>query len=56
MCREMDQIYKEGEMKTKKTTINMKKKGYYDSTIADLLEVGLSIVQQWVSGVVNLAK
>ena len=57
MCREMDQIYKEGEMKAKKeTAINMKKKGYSDSTIADLLEVGLNIVQQWVSGVVSLAK
>ena len=57
MCREMDQISKEGEMKAKKeTAINMKKKGYSDSTIADLLEVGLNIVQQWVSGVVSLAK
>ena len=57
MCREMDQIYQEGEMKAKKeTAINMKKKGYSASTIADLLEVGLNIVQQWVSGVVSLAK
>lgn len=65
MCSEMDKIYNEGaergklegEMKAKKeTAINMKKKGYPDSTIADLLEVGLNIVQQWVSGAMNLAK
>lgn len=69
MCSEMDKIYNEGaergklegiaegEIKAKKeTAINMKKKGYPDSAIAELLEVGLNIVQQWVSGAMSLAK
>ena len=43
------------EEKAKKTALNMKKKGYSDSTIADLLEVGVNIVQQWLSGT-NIAK
>ena len=47
----------QGEMKkAKETAINMKKKGYSDNTIAELLEVGVNIVQQWVAGTVSLAK
>ena len=42
--------------KAKETAINMKKKGYSDNTIAELLEVGVNIVQQWVAGTVSLAK
>ena len=48
---------RDGEMKARReTAINMKKKGYADSTIADLLDVGLNMVQQWVSGVASLVK
>ena len=43
------------EEKAKKTALNMKKKGYSDTTIADLLEVSVTIVQQWLSGS-NIAK
>ena len=39
----------------KQTALNMKKKGYSDTTIADLLEVGVNVVQQWLSGT-NTAK
>ena len=47
----------QGDMKkAKETAINMKKKGYSDNTIAELLEVGVNIVQQWVAGTVSLAK
>ena len=47
----------QGKMEqAKETAINMKKKGYSDNTIAELLEVGVNIVQQWVVGVVSLAK
>ncbi len=41
--------------KAKKTALNMKKKGYSDTTIADLLEVSVTMVQQWFSGT-NIAK
>lgn len=41
----------EGELrKAKQTALNMKKKGYSDTTIADLLEVGVNIIQQWFTG------
>lgn len=63
MCEISEKIYnegrmegrkegrKEGEMNAKReTAINMKKKGYSDTTIADLLEVGANMVQQWLSG------
>ncbi len=43
------------EQKAKKTALNMKKKGYSDTTIADLLEVSVTMVQQWLSGS-NIAK
>lgn len=39
-----------GEMKAKReTALKMKNKGYPDATIADILEVGVNIVQQWFS-------
>lgn len=45
----------EGKMEqAKETAIRMKEKGYTDNAIADLLNVGLNMVQQWVVGVVSL--
>ena len=39
----------QGMMKqAKKIAVNMKKKGYSESAIAEVLDVGLNIVQQWV--------
>ncbi len=39
---------KEGIIEGKKgTAFNMKKKGYSDAIIADILEVGLNVIQQW---------
>ena len=39
----------EGELNAKKTmAYNMHRKGYPDSVIADLLEVGIPIVKQWI--------
>ena len=54
MCEVSEKWYKEGEavgeMKAKQeTALNMKKKGYPDTTIADILEVGVATVQQWLS-------
>lgn len=41
----------EGKLEGKKeTAFKMKKKGYQEAAIADLLEVGVEIVQQWLSG------
>ena len=46
-----------GEMKAKReTALKIKRKGYSESTIADLLEVGLSIVQQWLSEKPSIAR
>ncbi|MDO4336610.1 MAG: hypothetical protein Q4C91_00800 [Eubacteriales bacterium] len=46
-----------GEMKAKReTALKMKKKGYPDTTIADLLEVGLNIVQRWISEKPSVAR
>ena len=37
-------------MKAKQeTALNMKKKGYPDTTIADILEVGVATLQKWFS-------
>ena len=42
---------KEGIIEGKKeTALNMKKKGYSDAIIADILEVGISVIQQWIAG------
>ena len=54
MCEVSEKWYKEGEavgeMEAKQeTALNMKKKGYPDTTIADILEVGVATVQQWLS-------
>ena len=77
MCREMDQIYKEGaklgeergrvqgiaeglaagEMKkAKETALTLAERGMTASDIADIVKVSLKIVQEWLSGNVNLAK
>ena len=40
---------KEGIIESKKeTALNMKKKGYSDGIIADVLEVGINVIQQWI--------
>ena len=38
---------KEGK---KETAFNMKNKGYSDAVIADILDVGINVIQQWLSG------
>lgn len=51
MCEVSEQIYNEGIInKKKKTAFNMRKKGYSDAIIADILEVGINVIQQWLSG------
>lgn len=41
----------EGEVeKAKKTAVNMWEKGYSEATIAELLEVSIKNVQQWLEG------
>lgn len=58
MCEVSEKWYREGEaageargeMKAKQeTALNMKKKGYPDTTIADILEVGVATLQKWFS-------
>ena len=42
---------KEGKKEGKReTAFNMKNKGYSDATIADILDVGINVIQQWLSG------
>ena len=42
---------KEGIIEGKKgTAFNMKNKGYSDAVIADILDVGINVIQQWLSG------
>jgi len=42
---------KEGIIEGKReTAFNMKNKGYSDATIADILDVGINVIQQWLSG------
>ena len=55
MCEVSEKIYKEGIIEgiiegKKETAFNMKKKGYSDATIADILDVGINVIQQWFSG------
>ena len=59
MCEVSEKIYEEGIIEGKKegiiegkkeTALNMKKKGYSDAIIADILEVGISVIQQWIAG------
>ena len=59
MCEVSEEIYKEGIIEGKKegkkeTAFNMKSKGYPDATIADILDVGINVIQQWLYG--NMAK
>lgn len=50
MCEVSEKIYNEGKLESKKeTAFNMKRKGYSDSVIADILEVGLNVIQQWLA-------
>ena len=51
MCEVSEKIYNEGIInEKKKTAFNMRKKGYSDAIIADILEVGINVIQQWLSG------
>ncbi len=46
----------EGRMEEKReTALNMKKRGYSDNTIADILEVGVNKLHQWFTSA-NLIK
>lgn len=65
MCEVSEKWYKEGEArgeargemkKAKETALKMKKKGYPDATIADLLEVGVATLQQWFSEKPSVAR
>ncbi|MDO4327464.1 MAG: hypothetical protein Q4E24_15820 [bacterium] len=69
MCEVSEKWYKEGEaagearreargeMKAKQeTALNMKKKGYPDTTIADILEVGVATLQKWFSEKPSVAR
>ena len=56
MCEVSEKIYKEGIIEGKKegiiegkkgTAFNMKNKGYSDAVIADILDVGINVIQQW---------
>ena len=54
MCEVSEKIYNEGKIEGKmegkmETAFNMKKKGYPDAVIADILEVGLNVIQQWLT-------
>lgn len=55
MCEVSEKIYNEGKTEgkiegKKETAFNMKKKGYSDAIIADILEVGINVIQQWLAG------
>ena len=59
MCEVSEKIYNEGIIEGKKegiiegkkeTAFNMKHKGYSDAVIADILDVGINVIQQWLSG------
>lgn len=55
MCEVSEKIYKEGIKEgikegKKETAFNMKNKGYSDAVIADILDVGINVIQQRLSG------
>ncbi len=51
MCEVSEKIYNEGIIEGKKeTAFNMKRKGFSDATIAEILDVGINVIQQWLSG------
>ncbi len=59
MCEVSEKIFDEGRLEGRMegklesklaAALNMKKKGYSEDIIADILEVGLNVVQQWLSG------
>lgn len=57
MCEELQELYddgvKEGEvLKAKRSALLLSKKGTALSDIAEVLEVGIDIVQEWLSEVV----
>ena len=68
MCEVSEKIYNEGRLEgrlegklegklesKKETAFNMKMKGYSDAVIADILETGLNVIQQWLTEI-NLVK
>lgn len=77
MCREMDQIYSEGEKngeergriqgiaeglaagemkKAKETALSLAERGMSIADIAEIVKVSVKLVQEWLSGSVNLVK
>ncbi len=50
MCEVSEKIYNEGIINEKKKTAFNVKKGYSDVIIADILEIGINVIQQWLSG------
>lgn len=55
MCEVSEKIYKEGVIEgviesKKKTAFNMKNRGYSDAAIADILDVGVNVIRQWLAG------
>lgn len=65
MCHEMDKIYSEGEkrgveigeMRAKKeTALTLAERGMTASDIAEIVKVSVKLVQEWLSGSVNLAR
>lgn len=51
MCEISEKIYNEGIIEGKKeTAFNMKKKGDSDAIIAEILDVSINVIQQWLSG------
>lgn len=55
MCEVSEKIYNEGIIEgiiegKKETAFNMKRKGFSDATIAEILDVGINVIQQWLSG------
>lgn len=49
MCDVTEKIYKEGKLEGKKeSALRMHEKGFPDNTIADLLDVDIELVQEWL--------
>lgn len=57
MCKEMDQIYQEGEMTAKKDmALSLAEMGLPVEKIAEAAKVSAKLVQEWLMGKADLAK
>ena len=65
MCKEMDQIYKEGEKrgeergemkKAKETALTLAERGMSVSDIAGIVKVSIKLVQEWLKGSTDMAR